>query len=87
MKEPRDYHQLLAQARQRGDREALDRCFTEFMGFLEAELGEYRGVSDQKKYFGRSRGPEFRMVPALKTSGGKYPVGCPRSRGWRRVEI
>eukprot|EP00959_Pyramimonas_sp_CCMP1952_P318614 6666784-Pyramimonas_sp.AAC.1 len=27
------------------------------------------------------------MVPALKTSGGKYHDGCPRSRGWRRVEI
>eukprot|EP00959_Pyramimonas_sp_CCMP1952_P111673 2335854-Pyramimonas_sp.AAC.1 len=61
MKEPRDYHQLLALARQRDDREALDGCFIEFMGFLEAELGEYRGASEQKKYFGRSREPEFRM--------------------------
>ena len=79
--EPRDYSALMATVQEGGDLGALDRVYKQFVLELERELGTYHGVLDQKQYFGRSEEPKYVKVSAPRTSGGKYPVGCPSSRG------
>eukprot|EP00959_Pyramimonas_sp_CCMP1952_P464145 9486118-Pyramimonas_sp.AAC.1 len=56
-----------------------------FVEGLGRELGTYHGVLDQAKYFGRAEGPATIKVSAVRTSGGRHPVGGPESRGWRRI--
>eukprot|EP00959_Pyramimonas_sp_CCMP1952_P115445 2413338-Pyramimonas_sp.AAC.1 len=54
-----------------------------FVEGLERELGTYHGVLDQSEYFGRVEEPAYIRVSAVRTSGGRYPVRGPDSRGWR----
>eukprot|EP00959_Pyramimonas_sp_CCMP1952_P193074 4037228-Pyramimonas_sp.AAC.1 len=83
MPEPPEYQALLESARSVGDRDSLDMCYRAFVEGLGRELGTYRGVLDQAKYFGRAEEPATIKVSAVRTSGGRDPVGSPESRGWR----
>eukprot|EP00959_Pyramimonas_sp_CCMP1952_P419368 8784030-Pyramimonas_sp.AAC.1 len=75
MPEPPDHQALLENAGSAGDRDSLDVCYRAFVEGLERELGAYHGVLDQAKYFGRAEKPASIKVSAVRTPGGRYPVG------------